>query len=257
MTALSYLTNQPAPSEPPAFDPMQMLQKVSLGTAAAPPTGHIAHVLNTADNMGGPVAPPAPDLSKIMPTQAPQVQVDQNPQAEMEGHLANQLRTDWQKDADVPHGFWGKLKHGLDLATGGMNPDSQVMRHQQENQLVNQLNTEMGDEATNTEKGANAKNQEAETMLHEQQADAAHFYTITPEMAQAYGNPSLAGEALVQFYSISKLYGRQFHGKEAIQKPIIDASGNQYLLDPEHPVKLFQSQGQTGNLSKGNKSLSI
>lgn len=163
MTALSYLTNQPAPSEPPAFDPMQMLQKVSLGTAAAPPTGHIAHVLNTADNMGGPVAPPAPDLSKIMPTQAPQVQVDQNPQAEMEGHLANQLRTDWQKDADVPHGFWGKLKHGLDLATGGMNPDSQVMRHQQENQLVNQLNMQMGDEATNAEKGANTAHLTQET----------------------------------------------------------------------------------------------
>jgi hypothetical protein len=123
------------------------LQKVMQSTPAAPPSGHLAHVLNTADNMGGPVAPAPPPQPKVV--------LDQDPQHQQEGHLQNALNRDYEKDAN-PYGsptnhpgFFGKLAHALSHATGG-----DTRRQWEEQGLAHQLNDIKSEEAKNALEGA-------------------------------------------------------------------------------------------------------
>lgn len=78
-----------------------------------------------------------------------------NPQDEIAGHLQGKLERDYQKDAD-PYGspdnhpgFFGKLAHGLSVATGG-----NTRRGWEEQGLAKQLNDVVGEQSANKERDA-------------------------------------------------------------------------------------------------------
>ena len=109
-----------------------------------PTNGKLAHVLTTADGLGGVVAPP--------------------PQGQVEGNLAKKLNTDYQKDAD-PYGspdnhpgFFGKLAHALSHATGG-----DTRRQWEEQGLTKQLNDVTAQESQNQSRDASTANIQSET----------------------------------------------------------------------------------------------
>ena len=79
-------------------------------------------------------------------------------------------------------------------ATMANIPGTQLNMQEKEGALAHRLNDEIGDEATNKQKQATTENVQAETKLHGAQAEAAQLHEITPEMAENYGQPSLAGQ---------------------------------------------------------------
>ena len=178
MSSTPYFVRNPVLDDPGAFPQLpRVLTDVApppSPAAAAPPSPHLAHVLNTADQMSGPVAPaPPPSPTQTAgPGGLPRVTLDQNPAHQMEGHLENKLQEDYRKDtdpygsADNHPGFFGKLAHALSHATGG-----DTRRQWEEQGLAKTLNTQLADEATNAYTGA--KTDETKETTAEAPAKAA------------------------------------------------------------------------------------
>lgn len=138
------------------------LQKVMQSAPPPPMSGHLVHTLNTADAMGGPVAPDPTTIAAAMP---PQPKVTQaGPQKMQTDHLQSTLARDYQKDAD-PYGspdnhpgFLGKLAHAFSHATGG-----DTRRQWEEQGIAKQLNSVVGDESKNAAQDAQTAHTNAET----------------------------------------------------------------------------------------------
>lgn len=98
-----------------------------------------------------------------------------NPQDEITGHLQSKLEGDYQKDANpfgspTNHpGFFGKLAHGLSVATGG-----DTRRGWEEQGIAKQLNDVVGQKSANDFRGTEAAKNTEETAEMPQKASDLH-----------------------------------------------------------------------------------
>lgn len=154
------------------------LQKV-MQSAPPPMSGHLVHTLNTADAMGGPVAPDPATIAAAMPPQ-PKVTQDQDPLHQREGHLTNELNRDYEKDANPwgsPNnhpGIGGKIAHVLskvgNIAGGILAPSvmanipgTDLNRRAEEQGLAHQIQEVTGEESRNAAQDATTAHTNAET----------------------------------------------------------------------------------------------
>lgn len=154
--------------------------------------------------------------------------VPTDPLAEEQQHLQALQERDYQKDlhpwgtAENHPGFWGKVAHGLSVATGG--PNRRAFAEQERDRQINPLVAEQSDIA---QKKALAKEEESEVPLHEAQTADAQTVEITPAMASEMGSPSLTGQRVTQGvlqHLITTAGATQ-------SKERIAASGNETKLD--------------------------
>lgn len=155
------------------------LQKVMQSAPPPPMSGHLVHTLNTADAMGGPVAPDPATIAAAMPPQ-PKVTQDQDPLHQREGHLTNELNRDYEKDANPwgsPNnhpGIGGKIAHVLsrvgNIAGGILAPSvmanipgTDLNRRAEEQGLAHQIQEVTGEESRNAAQDANTAHTNAET----------------------------------------------------------------------------------------------
>lgn len=147
------------------------------------------------------VAKPKLDLHASLPTVfAPTPKP--NPQDEITGHLQGKLENDYQKDANPwgsPNnhpGFFGKLVHGLSVATGG-----DTRRGWEEQGLAKQINDVVGQKSQNDFRGSEtAKNTEDTAEMPQKASDAhalsgaseSNLESETKDRDLAAQNPSLA-----------------------------------------------------------------
>lgn len=119
--------------------------------------------------------PPKLDLHANLPTvfaPAPKL----NPQDEITGHLQGKLEKDYEKDANpwgspTNHpGFFGKLAHGLSVATGG-----DTRRGWEEQGLAKELNDVVGQKSANDYRGAEQAKTEEDTAEAPQKASDLHI----------------------------------------------------------------------------------
>lgn len=140
-----------------------------------PPLTPAPQPISLADLQGLGGAQTSP--SNVFASAAPKVSLDQNPAHQIKGAFANgnpsegiqlheqqQLGKDYEKDAD-PYGsadnhpgFWGKIAHGLNVATGGVN-----RRNFEEMGLQKSLQELLKEQSTEAEQGATASHLNAET----------------------------------------------------------------------------------------------
>lgn len=139
--------------------------------AAPPPAAQMAPV-NPHDTLTAPIGPPAPVASRGVP---PKMSAKSSPLDEQEEHINQRLMADYKKDSD-PYGspdnhpgFFGKLLHGLNVATGGVN-----RREAEEEGLEGRLQNIGRLESEENLQGAQAQKQTAE---------AGHTNAETPEVA--------------------------------------------------------------------------
>ncbi len=181
-------------------DQQPVPQKAMVSATPAPDaSGNIVHVLKTADNIGGPVAPSPAPVSPL-PALAPKVALDPDPVEQQKGHLANTLQADYRKDAD-PYGspdnhpgFFGKLAHALSHATGG-----DTRRQWEEQGIAKQLNEVTAEHSQNRSRNAATAKTEQETATAPaesasrqalQESTAKHLDVETQQMQD--GGASLA-----------------------------------------------------------------
>lgn len=193
---------QNAPPPPGVLTPVNLPGGDTMPQVFAPSSQHVIWNPPNSD-APPPMAPleaPKLDLHKNLapifaPAPEPTVGLDPNPQHQVEGHLTNQLQRDYAKDAAQPQGFWGKLTHALNHATGG-----DTRRGWEEQGLAKQINDVMGDESTNAYRGAEqahtqeqtkdeAANEPLKERLEGAQADEAEQKANAgPDLAQAYAH---------------------------------------------------------------------
>jgi hypothetical protein len=122
-----------------------------------------------------------------------------SPMERYEDHLATKQMADYAKDenpygSDNNHpGVFGKILHGLSVATGG--PNRRLFAENQREQQIEGTEKNIGEQAL---QGAQTGNQQAETNLHNTQEKAAQLAEISPGEAQSMGNPALAGQQVTQ-----------------------------------------------------------
>lgn len=200
-------------------DPFAQIRRQASLAIVPPPSLAISPNPAPSSNLAiGPAPEKAPDISAFtrpQPTvQAPRgtVEGDQARRTELLSHpaaLENVYHDISHSDFGQNHPVLGKILGGLaqvpatalDVGLsgvvprlGGLIPGTSIQRGERI-QSANQAVTQ--DEAER-EKEAQTESQRAETGLHEAQTEAARLIDISPEEAQAMGNPSLAGQSVTQ-----------------------------------------------------------
>jgi hypothetical protein len=193
-------------------------------------------------NMGDPGIDLHAGLAKIFPP-APQVSLDQNPQDQIQGAMANgnapeadrinnqqKLAKDIQKDAD-PYGsednhpgFFGKLAHALSHATGG-----DTRRGWEEQGLAKQINTSLADESENASRNATTAHTQEETA--EAPAKAA-----SEEGLQGAQTENVQDEMSTRQAQLGNAYAHRL-------KAVMDAGGDPNTDAPmQHILAAMQAQ---------------
>ena len=122
-----------------------------------------------------------------------------SPMERYEDHLAAKQMADYAKDenpygSDNNHpGVFGKILHGLSVATGG--PNRRLFAENQREQQIEGTEKNIGEQALQRAQTAHTQ---AEVPLVENEAKAAELVKISPEEAQSIGNPALAGQQVTQ-----------------------------------------------------------